>query len=62
MNFENDPVAKAFGTLNVLSRKVLPSSGTAERLLANPVRAGITGAKAMTPIAMGLLGYKALKD
>ena len=45
MNFENDPMAKAFGTLNVLTRKVLPSSGTAERLLANPLRTGYNAAK-----------------
>jgi hypothetical protein len=58
MNFENDPVARTFGTLNFLTKKYVPSSGTAERLLANPGRAAIKTGEMATKAGLGLLGLK----
>lgn len=62
MNFENDPVARAFGTLNLLSKKALPSSGTAERLLANPGRTGINATKAILGLELTRRGIQGISD
>ena len=48
MNAESDSVSKAFITLNAIRHSGVGSSGTMERMLANPVKTGSAG--------LGLLG------